>query len=125
MQLSLPSSTNGLTFNKFIDEFTACLETKILQRGHLLIGGDFNTHVDSPNDCKGQMFSDLLESLGLKQHIVGPTSIIAILSSIGIDAPSHSVPSAIDRSCQLSPKPIDGFSWRLSMAALKLSRHNS
>ena len=62
-----------IDLHKFIDEFTAFLETKILQRGHLLIGGDFNTHVDNPNDRNGQMFSDLLESLGLKQHIVGPT----------------------------------------------------
>ena len=36
--------------------------------------------------------------------------MIAILSAIGVDARSHSVPSAIDRSCQLSPEPIDGFS---------------
>ena len=68
-----PSPKNVLTFNKFIDEFTAFLETKILQRGLLLIGGDFNTHVDNPNDWNGQMFSDLLEALCLKQHIVGPT----------------------------------------------------
>ena len=50
-----PSSKNGLTFNKFIDEFTAFLEKKILQRGH-------------PNECNGKMFSNLLESLGLKQR---------------------------------------------------------
>ena len=56
---------------------------------------------------------EVMMSSGGCEHDEGTeysTAMIAILSSIGIDAPSNSVPLAIDRSCQLSPEPIDGFS---------------
>ena len=35
--------------------------------------GDFNIHVNDVNDFDACEFLDLLTSLGLKQHVVGPT----------------------------------------------------
>ena len=41
----------------------------------LLIVGDFNIHVNIPNDSKATQFLDLLSSLGLDQHVDKPTHI--------------------------------------------------
>ena len=40
-----------------------------------LIVGDMNIHVDDASDADVRNFLDLLESLGLKQHVRGPTHI--------------------------------------------------
>ena len=52
-----PSPKNGLNFNKFIDEFTAFLETKIPERGHLLISGDLTWLL---KECLGGFFSAIV-----------------------------------------------------------------
>ena len=41
----------------------------------MLVLGDFNIHVDVPNDIDAVKFLDLLESLGLKQHVTEATHI--------------------------------------------------
>lgn len=38
-----------------------------------MICGDFNIHVDCNDDEDALLFSDLLESVGLQQHIYQPT----------------------------------------------------
>ena len=42
-------------------------------KDHLLILGYFNIHMDVPTDANTVKFMDLLESLGLEQHVRGPT----------------------------------------------------
>ncbi len=37
-----------------------------------LIVGDFNIHVDNTNDALGLAFTDLINSFGVKQNIIGP-----------------------------------------------------
>lgn len=39
----------------------------------LLISRDFNIHVDVPTDADGVRFRDLLDSVGLLQHVKQPT----------------------------------------------------
>ena len=41
----------------------------------LLITGDFNIHVDVPNDSNAARFLELLTSMGLEQHVDKPTHI--------------------------------------------------
>ena len=41
----------------------------------LLITGDFNIHVDVPNDSNAARFLELLTSMGLEQHVNKPTHI--------------------------------------------------
>ena len=41
----------------------------------MLVPGDFNIHVDVPNDIDAVKFLDLLESLGFEQHVTKPTHI--------------------------------------------------
>ena len=45
------------------------LESVILCPYSILITGDFNVHVDDPSNDDALRFLDLLESLGLEQHI--------------------------------------------------------
>ena len=49
------------------------MEKIILSSGHLIISGDFNIHVNKPLDPDTIKFHDILNSLGLKQHISEPT----------------------------------------------------
>ena len=53
----------------FFDEFSAYLESLLLCKERLLICGDFNIHVDSADDPDSVKFRDLLESVGLRQHV--------------------------------------------------------
>ncbi len=54
-----------------------------------LIVGDFNIHVDNPNDALGLAFIDLINSFGVKQNITGPTHrynhTLDLIISHGID----------------------------------------
>ena len=45
----------------------------ILTPEPLIITGDFNIHVNNAIDSDAFEFLDLLASLGLKQHVIGPT----------------------------------------------------
>ncbi len=38
-----------------------------------LIVWDFNSHVDNTNDALGLVFTDLINSFGVKQNVTGPT----------------------------------------------------
>ena len=49
------------------------MESIILAPEPLIITGDFNIHVNNTNDSDACEFLDLLASLGLKQHVIGPT----------------------------------------------------
>ena len=49
------------------------LECLVSLPSELIICGDFNFHVDSPNDTNSQNFLRILDSFGLRQHITFPT----------------------------------------------------
>ena len=56
----------------FLSEFSSYMESIILSKDHLLILGDFNIHMDVLIDAYTVKFMDLLESLGLEEHVRGP-----------------------------------------------------
>ena len=56
-----------------LDDFASYMESIILTPEPLIITGDFNIHVNNTNDSDACEFLDLLASLGLKQHVIGPT----------------------------------------------------
>ena len=58
----------------FIEDFASYLESLLISKSRILVCGDFNIHVDKPNDPDTIRFNELLESTGLKQHVTGMTS---------------------------------------------------
>ena len=61
-----PLSADGTAINLFLREFSNLLEQIITDPKPIIIFGDFNLHVDLPNDVAALKFLDLLETFGLK-----------------------------------------------------------
>ena len=55
--------------NGFIEEFSQYLETIIMSTDPRLITGDFNIHVNSKSGNDVLKSLDLLQSMGLRQHV--------------------------------------------------------
>ena len=68
-----PSAANGLSRAQFLQEFTEFLAIIMVRPGHMCILGDFNIHVDIPNDSENKHLTSILSSLDLVQHVHGPT----------------------------------------------------
>jgi exonuclease III len=64
-----PNQKNKLTVKQFMSEFTTFLEERIVSSEKLCIVGDFNFHVDDGSNHDALLFTNLLESLGLDQHV--------------------------------------------------------
>ena len=63
------------SINTFLVELSGLMESTILSKEPLIVVGDYNIHVDVPYDTDALKFLDLLESLGLEQHVTEPTHI--------------------------------------------------
>ena len=62
-----PNKKNKFTVNQICSEFTVLLEGPIISPNKLLvIGGDFNVHIDNKEYADVAKFLDLLESFDLK-----------------------------------------------------------
>ena len=57
----------------FIQEFTEFASDISMKPGHVLMTGDFNKHMDVPDDPLTIHFNELLKSFNLKQLVSGPT----------------------------------------------------
>ncbi|XP_058642125.1 uncharacterized protein LOC131546532 isoform X1 [Onychostoma macrolepis] len=70
----------------FIKEFSDLLSELVLTADKVLIVGDFNIHIDNERDSA---FIDILNSIGVKQHVSGPTHCrnhtLDLILSHGID----------------------------------------
>ena len=60
-------------FATFMSEFESFLSGMVPKYDNIVITGDFNIHMDEPNDSCTKQFSTLLSSLGLIQHVSVPT----------------------------------------------------
>ncbi len=60
-------------YTDFLKEFADFLSDLLVNVNKALIVGDFNIHVDNTNDALGLAFIDLINSLGVKQNVTGPT----------------------------------------------------
>lgn len=69
------SDNHRVPVNVFLNEFSRYMESIVLSKEHLLLVGDFNFHVDVASDVDARKFLDLIDSLGLKQHVDKPTHI--------------------------------------------------
>ena len=57
----------------FFDDLTALLEIVVTFRSQIVITGDFNIHVNDPDDRHARRLSALLETFGLVQSVSQPT----------------------------------------------------
>ena len=67
------STSHPITDATFMHEFKSYLDTTVLVEELLCITGDFNLHIDDPDDTYGCQFSNLLSSYGLVNHVTFPT----------------------------------------------------
>ncbi|KAK6191161.1 hypothetical protein SNE40_002900 [Patella caerulea] len=70
------SKAHKITLKTFLCEFGSLMESAMTSAGRLIVAGDMNIHVDDTNNTEGRQFIDLFTSLGLVQHVVGPTHTI-------------------------------------------------
>ena len=67
------SAINRSTVNDFIDEFGTFLESIITSQVKVIIGGDFNFHIEDTTSSDAGKFLDLLKCHNLNNHIEFPT----------------------------------------------------
>ena len=67
------SQRNPNSVSSFIDEFQNHIENIISTTKYLVIAGDFNVHVDKPNDSQVKNFLDFLDCMGLVNNTSFPT----------------------------------------------------
>ena len=61
---------------KFCEELTDILEDRIRSdTGRIVFTGDFNIHIDEPQDSDTVTFSNFLNSFNLVNHVKGPTHV--------------------------------------------------
>ncbi len=76
-------------YKDFLKEFADFLSDLLVNVDKALIVGDFNIHVDNTNDALGLVFTDLINSLGVKQNVTGSTHrfnhTLDLIISHGID----------------------------------------
>ncbi len=76
-------------YTDFFKEFGDFLSELVLAADKVLIVGDFNIHVDNEKDALGLAFIDILNSIGARQHVSGPTHCrnhtLDLILSHGID----------------------------------------
>ena len=111
-----PSKKNRVIPTIFFNEFSTLLEMLTLAPGYLLINGDFNFHMDVPTDASKSALEDLLESAGLKQHVVGPTHRSGHTLDLIIDQQDDTVWSSF---ATLSDLPSDHYALLCSVAFSK------
>ena len=69
------SDDHPISAGVFFHEFAEYLESVVLPSDKLLIIGDLNFHMDVPTDPNNIHFRDLLDAMGLVQHVKHPTHI--------------------------------------------------
>ena len=67
------STSHPIIDATFMHEFESYLDATVLVKEMLCITGDFNLHVDDPDDTYGCQFNILLSSYGLVNHVTFPT----------------------------------------------------
>ena len=67
------SVKNKSRADDFFSDFTTFLETLTLSPGHLIIVGDFNFHIDVPENTYGSRFLELLHCANLSHLVHEPT----------------------------------------------------
>ena len=71
-----PGSTR--TSSLFYDDLSTVLESLVLQRCPVVVGGDFNIHVEDPTDVDAQRLAAVFNAFDKQQHVMEPTHVWAV-----------------------------------------------
>ena len=93
------SEHHKISIGTFIRQFSNYMESVILSKEHLLVLGDFNIHLDVSDDADAVKFHDLLESLGLEQHVTKSTHIHGHILDLVITRKTENIIPFPPRSC--------------------------
>ena len=63
------STIKQATTQSFFEEFTNWMETKSNEYDNIIVLGDFNIHINNDQDADANRFKDIMEALGLQQHV--------------------------------------------------------
>ena len=58
----------------FLDEFADYMENFLITNHNIVIAGDLNLHITNQEDPEAQLFTDMMDALGLDCHINFPYS---------------------------------------------------
>ena len=70
-----PNKKNKFTVPEFHDEFSSMLDSVLPVTTPFVIAGDFNVHVDQPQDSVASSFLDMLNDYDLEQHVCVATHV--------------------------------------------------
>ena len=68
-----PSSKNKYNMDEFYEEFTKLLAHYQTYSHEIIVTGDFNFHMNKPNDPRAKQFKGILEMFDLVQHVNSST----------------------------------------------------
>ena len=94
------SKNHRVPMGTFLLEFSSYMESIILSNDRLLILEDFNIHMDVSTDADTAKFVDLLESLGLEQHVSGPTHTHSHTLDLVITRKMENIIACPPRNCR-------------------------
>ena len=57
----------------FFEELSTVLETLVVHGCPVVVGGDFNVHVEDPSDVTAVRLLDLFQTMDMQQHVTLPT----------------------------------------------------
>lgn len=135
-----PPTSSSSKFGEFISEFTELMEGLILRSEHLIIMGDFNIHVDQPNDRQNIAFLNVTESFGLLQlvkertHRGGHTLDLVLIRGddaktiqpvVSVEDHNLSDHSAVFLTIQLARKPQCREKKTLTLRKMKTIDHDA
>ena len=70
-----PSNQMRVTNGDFLDEFTDWAAESVSTCNNVILVGDFNLHINDPNDDGACNFIETKQALGLHQNILFPTHV--------------------------------------------------
>ena len=71
-----PSNLTRVTNGEFLDEFTDWAAELVSTSKNVILVGDFNLHINNPNDDGACNFMETTQALGLNQNITFPTHVL-------------------------------------------------
>ena len=64
-----PSNFARVTNGEFLDEFTDWAAESVSTSNNVILVGDFNLHINNPNDDDACNFMETIQALGIQQNI--------------------------------------------------------